>query len=95
MYEASQKASGRVYAPHLTKEGVAGLTATRVTALEAELEAAKAARQRPDSPSMTAMWRGYRGGITDVPEEVDTRVARPLLEQIAQAMTEVPQGFTP
>jgi 2-oxoglutarate dehydrogenase E1 component len=44
---------------------------------------------------MTAMWRGYRGGVTEAPEEVDTRVMRPLLEQIAQSMTEVPQGFTP
>ena len=44
---------------------------------------------------MTAMWRGYRGGPTDGPEQIDTRIARPLLESIAQAMTEIPQGFTP
>ena len=25
---------------------------------------------------MTAMWRGYRGGITEAPEDVDTRVMR-------------------
>jgi 2-oxoglutarate dehydrogenase E1 component len=33
--------------------------------------------------------------MTEEPEEVDTRVARPLLEQIAQSMAELPQGFTP
>ena len=62
---------------------------------EAELEAAKAATQRPDGPSMTAMWRGYRGGIADAPDNPDTRVMRPMLESIAQSMSEVPPGFTP
>ena len=32
---------------------------------------------------MTAMWRGYRGGITEAPEDVDTRVPRAMLETIA------------
>ena len=43
---------------------------------------------------MTAMWRGYRGGIADAPEDVDTRVRREALASIAQAMTELPPGFT-
>jgi len=89
-----------VYAHHLIDEGVVtpdevtAMTQRRVAELETELEAAKAAKQRPESPSMTAMWRGYRGGTTETPESVDTRVMRPLLEQIAQAMTELPPGFT-
>jgi 2-oxoglutarate dehydrogenase E1 component len=90
-----------VYAHHLVDKGVVtadevvAMTQRRVGELETELEAAKAAKQRPEGASMTAMWRGYRGGVTDAPEEVDTRVMRPLLEQIAQSTTEVPQGFTP
>ncbi len=90
-----------VYAQRLVGEGVVSaedvtaMTQRRVAALETELEAARAAKQRPEGASMTAMWRGYRGGVGDAPEDVDTRVMRPLLEQIAQSMTEVPEGFTP
>ncbi len=79
----------------VTPEEATAMTQRRVAELETELEAAKAAKQRPEGASMTAMWRGYRGGMTEDPEEVDTRVARPLLEQIAQSMTELPEGFTP
>ncbi|HUS30588.1 MAG TPA: 2-oxoglutarate dehydrogenase E1 component [Kofleriaceae bacterium] len=78
----------------VTPDEVTAMTQRRVAELETELEAAKAAKQRPDSPSMTAMWRGYRGGVTEAPEDVDTRVMRPLLESIAQSMTEIPQGFS-
>jgi 2-oxoglutarate dehydrogenase E1 component len=103
MYERiKRKASPvEVYARQLVEEGVVSaedvtaMTERRVAQLEGELEAAKAARQRPDAPSMTAMWRGYRGGITDHPEDADTRVPRPVLEHIAAAMCEVPTGFTP
>ncbi|HEY1553964.1 MAG TPA: 2-oxoglutarate dehydrogenase E1 component [Kofleriaceae bacterium] len=90
-----------VYGKHLVDEGVvqpdeiATMTQRRVAELEAELEAARAAKQRPEGASMTAMWRGYRGGIADAPEDVDTRVMRPLLESIAQSMSELPAGFTP
>ena len=44
---------------------------------------------------MTAMWRGFRGGMTDTPVDADTRVPRDLLAHIADQMTEVPTGFTP
>jgi 2-oxoglutarate dehydrogenase E1 component len=90
-----------VYAKRLVDHGVVAaeevtaMTQRRVAELEAELEAARAAKQRPEGASMTAMWRGYRGGITEAPEDVDTRVMRPMLEGIAQAMTEIPPGFTP
>jgi 2-oxoglutarate dehydrogenase E1 component len=103
MYERiKQKASPvEVYSRRLVEQGVVSpdeviaMTQRRVAELEAELEAAKAATQRPDGPSMTAMWRGYRGGITEQPEDADTRVPRPVLESIARAMAEVPPGFTP
>ncbi len=78
----------------VTPDEVTAITQRRVAELETELEAAKAAKQRPEGPSMTAMWRGYRGGVTEMPEDVETRVARPILEAIAQSMTELPQGFT-
>ncbi len=89
-----------IYANRLIGEGVVtpdevtAMTQRRVAELETELEAARAAKQRPEGASMTAMWRGYRGGVTESPEDVDTRVMRPLMEQIAQSMTEVPAGFT-
>lgn len=89
-----------VYAHHLidenvvTPDEVTGMTQRRVAELETELEAAKASKQRPEGASMTAMWRGYRGGVTEAPEDVDTRVDRPLLESIAQSITEIPAGFT-
>jgi 2-oxoglutarate dehydrogenase E1 component len=103
MYERiKQKASPvEVYARHLVEQGVVSpdeviaMTQRRVAELEAELEAAKTARQRPDAPSMTAMWRGYHGGIAEKPEEADTRSPRAVLEHIAATMTEIPPGFTP
>jgi 2-oxoglutarate dehydrogenase E1 component len=102
MYERIKtKASPvEVYAKRLIDDGVvdtaevAAMTQRRVAELDAELEAAKAAKLRPEGASMTAMWRGYRGGISDAPEDPDTRVMRPVLEQIAQSMTELPPGFT-
>ena len=103
MYEAiKRKASPvEVYSRRLIEEGtvsqddVAAMVRHRVAELEAELEAAKASKQRPDAPSMTAMWRGYRGGLLDQPDDADTRVPRQLLENIAASITEVPPGFTP
>ena len=79
----------------VTPEDVTGITSRRVAELETELEAAKAANKRPDPPSMTAMWKGFRGGMTDEPVTADTRVPRALLEHIASSMTELPAGFTP
>jgi 2-oxoglutarate dehydrogenase E1 component len=103
MYERiKQKASPvEVYARHLiglgvvSADAVAAMTARRVAALEAELEAARAARQRPAAPSMTAMWQGYRGGVSEHPEDAETRVPRAVIDHVAAAMTEVPPGFTP
>jgi 2-oxoglutarate dehydrogenase E1 component len=90
-----------VYSNKLVTEGVVSaedvteVTKARVAELEVELEAARAANKRPEGPSMTAMWHGFRGGISEVPVDADTRVPRGLLEHIAQAMTEIPEGFTP
>ncbi len=103
MYEAiRQKASPvEIYSRRLVDEGlltaadVTAMTQRRVAELEVELEAAKAANKRPEGPSMTAMWRGYRGGITDAPVDADTKVPREVLSLISDAMTEVPDGFTP
>jgi len=102
MYEAIRKKASpvEVYVRKLVEEGivsaedVVAMTQRRVGELEAELEATKATKQRPDAPSMTAMWRGYHGGISDAPEDADTRVPRQLLENIAASITELPTGFT-
>jgi len=103
MYDAIKKKASpvEVYTKHLIAQGVVSpdevvaMTQRRVAELEAELEAAKAAKQRPDAPSMTAMWRGFRGGITETPEDVETKVPRGVIDNIATAMAEIPQGFTP
>ncbi|MBA3454095.1 MAG: 2-oxoglutarate dehydrogenase E1 component [Deltaproteobacteria bacterium] len=79
----------------VTAEDVVAMTQQRVAQLEVELEAAKAAKQRPVAPSMTAMWHGYRGGQTEQPVDADTKVPRALLEHIAGSMTEKPDDFTP
>jgi 2-oxoglutarate dehydrogenase E1 component len=79
----------------VTAEEVAGMVQRRVAELEGELGAARATKQRPDGPSMTAMWHGYRGGLLERPDRADTRVPKALLAQIGAAITEVPAGFTP
>jgi 2-oxoglutarate dehydrogenase E1 component len=79
----------------LTQDTIDKLTQKRIAQLDGELEAAKAAKLRPEGPSMTAMWRGYRGGIAEAPDQIDTRVSREVLQQVAAAITEVPPGFTP
>jgi len=79
----------------VTPEDVTAVTKARVAELEVELEAARSANKRPEGPSMTAMWHGFRGGMTDMPVDADTRVPRGLLEHIAASMTAIPDGFTP
>ncbi len=78
----------------LTQDELTAMTQRRVAELETELAAAKAAKQRPDAPSMQAMWRGYRGGLQEAPDETDTKVPLQLLENITMALTELPAGFT-
>lgn len=103
MYEVIKRKQSpvEVYAAELIGEGVVtpddvqAMTKRRIAALDVELEAAKALNKRPEGPSMTAMWHGYRGGQTDQPIAADTRVKREVLEHIASSMTEVPTGFTP
>lgn len=103
MYDVIRKKLSpvEVYSHRLVDEGVvtndevAGMVQRRVAELEAELDAAKATKQRPDTPAMTAMWRGYRGGTLDQPDDADTRVPRQLLENISASITELPPGFTP
>jgi 2-oxoglutarate dehydrogenase E1 component len=102
MYEAIKRKESpvEVYAKRLiaeqvvSAEDVTEMTRLRVAALDAELEIAKAANKRPEGPSMTAMWHGYRGGQTDAPVTADTKVSRELLEHISASMTEIPTGFT-
>ena len=90
-----------VYSQRLISEGVitaddvAAMTARRVSELETELASAKASKQRPELPAMTAMWKGYRGGIQDAPDIVDTTFPREKLTALAERMVELPPGFTP
>ncbi|MEO8553323.1 MAG: thiamine pyrophosphate-dependent enzyme, partial [Kofleriaceae bacterium] len=79
----------------LTPDDVAAMVARRVAELETELASAKASKQRPETPAMTAMWKGYRGGLQDAPDIVDTTMPRDELAAIAQSMCELPPDFTP
>jgi len=103
MYDAiRQKQSPiEVYTQKLVGEGVVtpdeplAITKKRIGELEIELEAAKNSKQRPDVPSMAAMWKGYRGGLLEYPDEVDTRVPKELLGSLGAAMAELPPDFVP
>jgi 2-oxoglutarate dehydrogenase E1 component len=79
----------------VTTDDVAAMTARRVSELDVELASAKAAKNRPETPAMTAMWKGYIGGIQDAPDDIDTSLPRAQLEALAQSMVELPPGFTP
>jgi 2-oxoglutarate dehydrogenase E1 component len=90
-----------IYGKRLADEGVVSpeerkaIADQRNVALEAELEAAKGATQRPRAPALTGLWRGYRGGPEhDVPD-VETGFSRELLAQIAKSIAAPPPGFTP
>jgi 2-oxoglutarate dehydrogenase E1 component len=103
MYERIQKKESPVdvYTRKLLGQGtvdaayVATTTAGFVAALETELGAAKATKQRPKLSAMSAMWRGYRADKYTAPDEVDTRVSRERLAEISASLTSVPDGFTP
>ncbi|MGE0870632.1 MAG: 2-oxoglutarate dehydrogenase E1 component [Kofleriaceae bacterium] len=79
----------------VTADDVTEMARKRVAELDAELEAARASKHRPAPVTMTAMWRGFRGGATDAPVDADTTVPRSVLSSIAEAMVEVPTGFVP
>ena len=103
MYERikTKQSPVEVYTNKLIEEGIVtapdvqAFNVKRTAELDIELEAAKAQKQRSEGASLTAMWRGYIGGIQAKPEEADTTLARSVLETIAQGITELPQGFTP
>jgi 2-oxoglutarate dehydrogenase E1 component len=89
-----------VYADRLVNEGVVtrddvtALTRRRVGELDLELEAAKNTKERPKAHALAGMWHGYRGGVLEAPQQVDTRVPRERLAEIAQSIAELPAGFT-
>ncbi len=102
MYDAIRRKASpvEVYSERLiadrvvTRDQVAAMTKRRVAQLDAELDAAKTAKQRPVSNAFAGMWRGFHGGMLDQPDEVDTRVARADLAAIAEAIVGLPAGFT-
>jgi 2-oxoglutarate dehydrogenase E1 component len=102
MYEAiKNKASPvEVYAERLIAEGtvsrddLTAITRRRVGELDLELEAAKNNKVRPATHALAGMWRGYHGGLLAEPDFPVTKVSRERLAQIAQAIAELPPGFT-
>jgi 2-oxoglutarate dehydrogenase E1 component len=103
MYDRIQKKESvvEIYGKKLIADGVttgdevAALIRERQAHLEAELEAAKSATRRPRTAAMAGMWRGFRGGQLGEPPDIETGVARELLQTIAASMTQLPSGFTP
>ncbi len=101
MYRAIQRKPTlkREYAQELVREGVVGpdevdaMTARYRARLEqAYQESARIAVHAGAQP-MTGFWKAYRGGPLGPDAEVPTGVARPVLQEIAETITEVPQGF--
>lgn len=103
MYERIQRKESPVdaYTQRLLADGVVtgadvtAITKDFVAGLETELAAAKAAKERPRMPAMTGMWVGYRADQYRSPDQVDTRVPKARLTEIATAMMTPPPGFTP
>jgi len=102
MYERikNKQSPVEVYAERLVSEGVVtqddvtAITRRRVGELDLELDAAKNSKERPSGHALAGMWRGYYGGIQKEPDNVDTRVPRDKLTEIAQSIAELPAGFT-
>jgi len=103
MYERIQKKESvvEIYGRRLIDAGVTTaadiqtMVTERQQQLEAELKAAKSAKQRPRMPAMTGMWQGYSGGLLAEPPQVATGVPREQLAAIAASVTQPPSGFTP
>ncbi|HTJ43308.1 MAG TPA: 2-oxoglutarate dehydrogenase E1 component [Kofleriaceae bacterium] len=103
MYDRIQHKESVVvtYGKRLEDEGVVSapertaMADARNIALEAELEAAKGATQRPRAPALTGLWRGYRGGPAREVPDAETGVSRDLLEAISKSIATPPPGFTP
>ncbi len=103
MYERIQKHTSvvEIYGKRLVAEAVVdppritAMVEGRARALEIELGAAKSTTQRPRTPALQGLWRGYRGGPAKGVPDVDTKVSRDLLAQIAASVTTPPAGFTP
>ncbi len=88
------------YAAKLIDEGVVTRAEveemmTQVGArLDDELAAAKKKENRPEIETMHGLWKGYKGGPDIGEPDAETAVARERLEQVAQRVTSVPQGFS-
>lgn len=79
----------------MTREDVDAVVAKRAAALEAEHQAAKMVTARPQPLALAGLWNGYQGGRAPVPIEAETAVPAARLTEISDALTSVPEGFTP
>jgi 2-oxoglutarate dehydrogenase E1 component len=103
MYERIRQKESivEIYGRRLQADGVlaeadaAAMVAARQRQLDGELEAARASRQRPRMQAGAGLWRGYLGGPASNARDVETGVPLEQLGTIAQAITQVPAGFTP
>ena len=101
MYQKIEKRMSvpRLYAQRLVGEGVlsqaeADATFAAATARLDEQHQTKL-HKRPHVDAMHGVWEGYVGGPdADVPDP-DTGVDRAILTQITEAITRVPEGFSP
>src|SRR5512138_1492041 len=101
MYRAIQRKPTlkREYAQELVREGVVGpdevdaMTARYRARLEQAYQESARISMHAGAQAMTGFWKAYRGGPLGPDAEVPTGVARPVLQEIAETITQVPQGF--
>ncbi len=77
----------------VTPEQVDSLAATRKETLETALAETRSNGYIPPTTGMAGLWERYKGGPDASVPEAPTAVARPKLEELLAAITEVPPGF--
>ena len=60
---------------------------------QAELDAARAAGERPSLMEVPAEWKPFRGGFRDPADAPDTAVPRERLAELGDRLTALPEGF--
>jgi len=77
----------------LTDEEVQRYEYDTITALDAELEKARAMTSVPPMSTLPEYWDNYQGGFHEASMEVDTAVTDEEIEQVAKSITTFPEDF--
>ena len=80
---------------HITEAQAAAMQADRKAALDQALEEEKTGDYLLAPSAMQGVWTPYMGGPESACPEVETRVDKAILIDLATRLAEVPEGFTP